>query len=123
MFFLKRLGQSDNDGRSRITDAGFNGCSLCSFNRLTKYVGNLEEIRPKTRIVKSRGGEMEFVFRDNESTVSVNSEITHILVGGEFAHSEVRVIGGWAELLLRRWALGGLRLTADFGKRYFFGGW
>ena len=61
---------------------------------------------------------MGFVVWNQEHRDSLRAEIIHIWAAGGFAHSEVRVIGGGAELLIGMEVVNKLSLTAYFGKRY-----
>ena len=57
---------------------------------------------------------MEFVVADQESKDSLRAEIRPFWAGNEFSDSEVRLIGGDAELLIAMDAVRKLSLSADF---------
>ena len=51
-WYFKKWGHPIKDGRSCVIEAGFNDGDLFSFKRPIKYVDYLEDIYPKTKIIK-----------------------------------------------------------------------
>ena len=87
----------DSDDCSCITEAGFNGGSLFSFNwmrRYKDYMGALTPQIPKIYKVAGGGGRLKFVFlRIRAMRSSDHAIILPIWVGNQFRPVRVRFIG------------------------------
>ena len=94
----------------------------CSFNWVYKYLDYLREISPPTKRKKTAANTTEFVFGNPESRDSTHAKVTPICFGGKFTPVKVRLIDGDAVLPSRVGVIGKLRLTGDFGNRYFHAG-
>ena len=105
------------DGCTRIIDTGFNGVLYVVLIGWG-YVNYLGYIYPKAKIAKTIGRKWNFLFVIRNRAVRRTVRPPY-LGRKEFAPTEVRLIGGGAEFPLGVEVATKLRLSVDFGKRYF----
>ena len=85
---------------SCVIDTCFNRWSLCSFNRLTKYIDYIRGICHMGKIAKTIGESIRCGCGVKESRDSTHETVIHIWEATEFEPSEVLLITGDSELLL-----------------------
>ena len=81
-------------GCSGITDACFNACSLCSFNRITKYIDYIWRRNQRTKIAKPTGLYTRFVTGYPDSRDSAHATVIPIWVSTKSEPVKVRLISG-----------------------------
>ena len=73
-------------------DTGFNGSGLCSFSWLIKYDEYLGIFYPRTKLFKTKEGELGFAFWNQQGRVSVTSTVMPIWVSDSFKPVRARLI-------------------------------